>query len=181
MLPRVTILRHAEKQIGDAPPLGVTTDGRSDPESLTVRGWQRASALIGPFVPISGNPVPTPTHLFASRVGDDSTDSRRPMETLEPLSQLLGLDIDGRYAKTQIDELVAAIQAIEGHAVVAWEHKRIPPLARLLVGDGDEVPQVWPDDRFDVLWIFEPDEADSRYRFRQVPQMLLPGDREHAI
>ena len=182
MLPTVIILRHAEKQLGDQPPRGVALDGSQDPESLTVRGWQRAGALLGLFVPRSGDAViAAPTHLFASRVGESETDSRRPIETLEPLSQRLGIPIGDAFMKDQLADLVAAIRACDGPVLVAWEHKRIPPLAALLTNGLAGLPSVWPDDRFDVLWIIEPDHAGLAYGFRQVPQLLLAGDLAQTI
>ena len=185
MLPMVTILRHAEKQLGDQPPFSVGPDGIRDPESLSVRGWQRAGALVGLFVSrpeaATAPGLPTPTHLFASRVGETASQSRRPRQTLEPLSERLGIDIDGRFLKAQVGELVAAIRTTEGVVVVAWEHKMIPLFGTLLAGDGESIPSLWPDDRYDVLWIFEPDATGTRYRFRQVPQILLAGDRTQPI
>ncbi len=189
MLPTITFLRHAEKQLGDVPPRGVGIDGDNDPESLTVLGWQRAGALGGLFLPRSGSagsapaatPVPTPTHLFASRVGDLAHDSQRPRETLRPLSLRLGIAIDERFMKDDLAGLAAAIGQCTGSVVVAWEHKRIPPLVTLLMGGPTGVPQTWPDDRYDVLWILEPDATGAHYELRQVPEMLLAGDRDQPI
>lgn len=62
--------------------------------------------------------------------------------------------------------------------VVAWEHKAIPLIASELMGEPSAVPAVWPDDRFDLLWICEPDPSGTRYGFRQVPELLLAGDRD---
>lgn len=185
MLPTVTILRHAEKQLGDQPPFSVGPDGMRDPESLSVRGWQRAGALVGLFATrpgaIPGPTLPTPTHLFASRVGETESQSRRPRQTLEPLSERLAIAIDGRFLKAQIAELAAAVRTTRGVVVVAWEHRVIPQLATLLAGDRVPIPPVWPDDRYDLFWIFEPDESGSQYRFRQVPQNLLAGDEDQPI
>jgi hypothetical protein len=49
----IAFVRHAEKQPGDGPPHGVLVDGTPDPDSLIPRGWQRAGALVGLFVPRS--------------------------------------------------------------------------------------------------------------------------------
>ena len=40
-------------------------------------------------------------------------------------------------------------------------------------------PQEWPDDRFDVVWTFTRD--GTGWRFAQVPQLLLAGDRPDPI
>jgi hypothetical protein len=42
------------------------------------------------------------------------------------------------------------------------------------------VPSAWPDDRFDVVWVFEHVVQDS-YRFTQVPQLVLDGDSSQPI
>jgi hypothetical protein len=180
----IAFVRHGEKQLGDGPPHGVLVDGTPDPDSLIPRGWQRAGALVGLFVPRTGQAgpalLPTPSRLFASEVGPHSH-SRRPLETLTPLSDRLGLPLDEPFLQDELDELVAAIRACDGHVLVAWEHTRIPLIANQLVGDPAGVPQVWPDERFDMVWVFEPSPDPSTFLLRQVPQLLLAGDRADPI
>jgi hypothetical protein len=179
----IMLVRHAEKPVGDAPPYGVTVDGTVDPESLTPRGWQRAGAMVGLFVgdAASGRSalLPTPTHLFASQVGSGSS-SARPSETLTPLAARLGLTVDERFRKEELDTLNQAVQEIGGIVLVAWEHHLIPALAATLVNDATRVPKVWPDDRYDLVWVFE-DFGPKGPELRQVPQMLLSGDRPNVI
>ncbi len=134
----ILLVRHAEKPIGDGPPYGVTIEGVLDPESLTPRGWQRAGALVSLFAPTADprarvSIVPTPTHLFASKIGADSS-SRRPRETLEPLAARLGLMIDTRFLKEQAVEAIDAIREIDGVVLVSWEHRLIPAMAERIVG-----------------------------------------------
>jgi len=176
----VMLIRHAEKPLGDGPPHGVTVDGNLDPESLTPRGWQRAGALVGMFVTdpseARSQKLATPTHLFASQVGPRSS-SARPRETLVPLSERLGLAVDARFRKEEVTLLVQAIQAIDGIVLVAWEHHLIPSIATMLVGDPSGVPQVWPDDRYDVVWVIEAAGPGVGRRLRQVPELLLAGDQ----
>jgi len=179
----VSFIRHAEKQLGDDPPRSVSIDGLQDPESLTPRGWQRAGALIGLFVPRpdgSGAILPTPTHLFASKLGPHSQ-SRRPRETLQPLSERLGLAIDASHTQDDLEGLERAIRTAPGHVLVAWEHKRIPLIVARLVGDPSVVPSIWPDDRYDVIWILEPDLSTGDLVLRQLPELLLNGDRPEPI
>ncbi|HYK95615.1 MAG TPA: hypothetical protein VE011_07115 [Candidatus Dormibacteraeota bacterium] len=180
----ISLIRHAEKQLGDEPPLGVLPDGNADPGSLTPRGWQRAGALVGLFVPradrTSAAVLPTPSHLFACRAGPRSK-SRRPLETLVPLSERLGIEVDERFSQDELDELLDAVRGCDGHVLVAWEHKRLPIISTKLVGDGSVVPHLWPDDRFDVVWVFEAVTGAGDLRLRQVPQLLLAGDRPETI
>jgi hypothetical protein len=185
-LPRsISLIRHAEKQIGDPLPQGVNLDGVPDPQSLTPLGWQRAGAIVGLFVPPEGSRadpvVPRPTHLFASEIGLHSQ-SRRPIETLQPLAGRLGLAIGEPYRQDELDGLVHALLECDGDVLVAWEHKRIPLIAGRLVADPATVPQTWPDDRYDLVWVLEPSEArQPGFRLRQVPQLLLAGDRAEPI
>jgi hypothetical protein len=179
----ISLIRHAEKQIGDSLPQGISIDGTPDPFSLTPRGWQRAGALISLFVPRAdgGAPLlPTPAHLFASEVGPHSR-SRRPLETLQPIAERLRLTISEPYLQDQLDQLVEAILACEGDVLVSWEHKRIPLITTRLVEDPSSVPSVWPDDRYDVVWVLEPVALAGGFRLRQVPQLLLAGDRADLI
>lgn len=180
----ISLIRHAEKQLGSGPPYGVMADGTPDPESLTPRGWQRAGALVGLFVARgnqSGGPaLTTPTRLFASEIGPHSH-SRRPLETLQPLGERLGLPLDEPFLQDEVDRLVQTLMASEGHVLVAWEHKRIPLIVNGLIGDASAVPQVWPDDRFDLVWIVSPGPASGALSLRQVPQLLLAGDRPEPI
>jgi hypothetical protein len=180
----VIVIRHAEKPLGDAPPHGVTADGVADPESLTPQGWQRANASVDFFVGADDGPgssgLPVPTHLFASQVGPHSS-SRRPLETLQPLADRLGLQVDTRFPKQAIGLLAQAILATDGAALVSWEHHLIPSLAALLMGQPSLVPTIWPDDRFDLAWVFEREAGGTGLRFRQVPERLLPGDSSAPI
>ena len=181
----VCLIRHAEKQLGAGPPLGVTADGRPDPRSLTPRGWQRAGALVTLFgpgrAPEARAALPTPARLLASGVGPHS-ESRRPIETLQPLSERLGLTLDEPFLQDELDQLATAIRASEGHVLVAWEHKRIPLIAKSLSGDAGTVPAVWPDDRYDVIWVLRPDPSSPGvFGLTQIPEMLLAGDRVDPI
>ena len=180
----VMLVRHAEKPLGDGPPHGVTIDGTADPESLTPRGWQRAGALVALFAADrsdgAGLRFPTPTRLFASQIGPQSL-SARPRETLLPLSERIGLAVDSSLRKEEIDQLVKAIQGTGGVVLVAWEHHLIPAIATMLVSDRSQVPQIWPDDRYDMVWVLERTGVGPGLAFRQVPEMLLAGDRDLPI
>ena len=145
-------------------------------------GWQRAGALVrwfGGQASPSGAGLPLPTHLFASQIAPQSS-SRRPQQTLQPLAQSLGLPIDTSVPKTDIERLAAAILAVEGVVLVAWEHHLIPSLAATLTGQPSLTPGVWPDDRFDVAWVLERG-SEGPFRFRQVLQRVLAGDSDQPI
>ena len=74
--------------------------------------------------------------------------------------------------------LARYLESLDGPALVCWRHGQLPDLARALYA-GENVPGVWPADRFDLTWSLRNDEGS--WRFEQVPQLLLAGDRLTAI
>jgi broad specificity phosphatase PhoE len=82
---RIMFIRHAEKPGVPGNGGGVQADGTQDDESLAVRGWQRAGALVRFF---SSRPELKPGVIFASGLGHGSK-SKRPMQTVTPLADLL--------------------------------------------------------------------------------------------
>ncbi len=178
------IIRHAEKAVPGGTAKGVNSDGLADPGSLTPRGWQRAGALIGLFVPNpltpSEPPLPSPTHLVASHV-ELQSGSRRAVDTLQPLSERLGLAVDSRFEKGDLAGLSAAVHEIDGVVLICWEHHLIPSLAGMLIGDRTTAPPTWPDERFDVVWLIDLRVPGKPATFRQVPELLLGGDLETVI
>lgn len=178
------IIRHGEKPANVPPPHGVTPHGEPDRESLSVRGWQRAGALAAFFAPSDDHfqqpLLATPDRVFAVRVAPGS-ESRRHQQTVAPLLEKLGdaavSNFD--YAKDHEHELADAILAGQDIVLVCWEHERIPHIARHIPinPQSPDPPGDWPEDRYDLVWVFELDPASSTYRFTIVPQLLLAGDR----
>jgi hypothetical protein len=173
---RIMFIRHAEKP--GEPPCendgGIKENGEADKESLTVRGWQRAGALAHLFS--SQLPV-RPNVIFASGIGDDSK-SHRPKQTVTPLAELLKMDINTNHLKNDLKPLIDDVIKQTGTVLVAWEHQLIPSLVGHLP-NAPTVPQKWPGDRFDIVWVFDADGAD--WKFSQIPQWLLAGDSSKLI
>lgn len=46
---------------------------------------------------------------------------------------------------------------------------------------GADIPEKWPKERYDIVLLFRLQEDGVTYSFRQVPQMLLAGNRESLI
>jgi len=179
---RIMLIRHAEKPSLDGTVQGVTVDGVPNPDELSVRGWQRAGALVRLFAPlegVTGAAIRTPDVLFAQGLAQHATSVRAP-HTLGPLAALLGKAISTEYSKGQEEQLAGALRALAEPVLVAWEHRAICVLANFLMGDEQHTPQTWPDDCFDVVWVFESGDGSS-WSFSQVPQRLLPGDRTEPI
>ncbi|WP_035059128.1 hypothetical protein [Andreprevotia chitinilytica] len=180
---KIMIVRHAEKPADTGAPYGVAIDGTQDAESLIVRGWQRAGALAVLFAPSHGplqnTGLAQPQALFASGIAKHS-ESMRPQETLTPLSQKLGIEINTGCLKGQESQVAAQAVATAGIVLIGWEHQNIPLIANAIVGNDTTVPQSWPGDRFDIVWVFDLDSSGN-YAFSQVPQQVLAGDLPTVI
>ncbi|MBV9034676.1 MAG: hypothetical protein JO182_09305 [Acidobacteriaceae bacterium] len=180
--PVIMVIRHAEKPTPTA--AGVKEDGDQSSHDLIVQGWQRAGALACFFAPTHGplqsSLITTPKFLFASAPPSDDSNSdesksHRPEETINPLSEKLGLKINLGFAKGQEQEVAQAAQSCNGPVLIAWQHENIYDIAKAIPG-GSVAPQHWPGDRFDIVFVFTLDKATSNYNFAQVPQSLLAGD-----
>src|SRR5580765_934540 len=94
---KIMIIRHAEKHQHGSHDRGVSEDGRPAHHELTVRGWQRAGALVHLFAPPGGPPdgsrIYTPRSIFASEATRDSP-SLRAMHTVGPLAAALGIAVN---------------------------------------------------------------------------------------
>lgn len=178
---KIMIIRHAEKPNGDQ---GVLPDGAPNPEALTVVGWQRAGALVTLFAPPGGHfadpHLTTPQAIYASGVGHHSA-SLRPQQTVTPLAAKLTLSLSTDHRKGDEAALVQAATTLGGGVLIAWEHEAIPAIAQFILGGGQGVPQHWPDDRFDLVWVFDRPDGSGLWRFTQVPQRLLAGDSADPI
>lgn len=180
---KIMIIRHAEKPAKDGcPPFGVDQDGKADEDSLSPLGWQRAGALTVLFAPARGalqdQALASPRHLFACGA-EEKRKRLRPVQTVTLLAERVGTKVDRSFQKGQEVELADHVMGLEAPVLISWEHNNLHLIANRILGDSSTVPQGWPEDRFDVVWVF--DLVDGSYQFRQVPQLLLPGDREAGI
>jgi hypothetical protein len=180
---KIMVIRHGEKPGDPTTATGVDENGKPDPQSLTAQGWRRAKALAGLFHPVppvtprSGLAVPQ--HLFAAEISDVES-SKRPVETLTPLSLSFKphLPIDASIKASHVDKICEIVAKAGEVVLVAWKHELIPAIAQGLTSD--PVPDKWPKERFDVVWVFDL-RADGSYGFSQVPELLLPGDLKQTI
>lgn len=184
--PSIMVIRHAEKPGGRF--AGVTEWGETNAHDLSVRGWQRAGALCCLFAPADG-PLQNallakPTFIFASASIDDPTPgnsrSRRSLETVSPLAQRIGIEVDLRFSKGEEKALAETAKACHGPVLIAWQHENISTIAHAILG-AKIAPQIWPPDRFDLIFVFTRDALTGNYRFAQVPQCLLAGDSPRPI
>jgi len=179
-MPKIMIIRHAEKHqhgIGK----GVTEDGRPSRHELTVRGWQRAVALVHLFTPggaaSRNSPLQPPRSIFASEATKQSP-SLRAIHTAAPLAAALGIEVNHDYAEGEEAALAAVVHAVPSPVLIVWHHGHISKLARKIAGDQLDCPSHWPDHRFDIVWILErSDRHAGAWSFSQVAQRLFPDDR----
>jgi broad specificity phosphatase PhoE len=174
----IMLIRHGEKPVVP-PPYGVNADGDQDKHSLSVRGWQRAGALVPFFRWPRVEGIVTPAAIYASAVseqavlveGDDVAKSLRPQQTVTPLAAALSLDVVTQWTVGQEPQLAAALRGVQGAVLVAWEHKHIPVIAAQFT---TAAPTAWPDDAYDVVWLLQ--ENAGTYTFAERQQNLLAGD-----
>lgn len=182
---KIMIIRHAEKPPSAPPPYGVLDTGDQDPESLTIQGWQRAGALTCFFDPTYGplqnSLLAKPQFLYASKQ-KNLKHSSRPDETITPLANKLWLEININFMKGEEEKMVEDALQKSGIVLICWQHEKIPTSTKeglgiakyiletgsynfsqvpqcLLYGDSPDpiegAPDKWPDDRFDVVWVFD--------------------------
>ncbi|MEO9138117.1 MAG: hypothetical protein ABI345_03535, partial [Jatrophihabitans sp.] len=120
----------------------------------------------------------TPRNLIAAN--PDSDRSKRPAETVMPLAKRLGLTVDTSHVKSNIAAAAKAAANNAGPTLVSWEHTLLPALAGHLGTITPAVPTDWPDDRFDLVWVFHTQDTRN-WIFTQVPQLLLAGDSARLI
>ncbi len=199
----IMIIRHAEKPPeppASPPPFGVTPAGIQDDHSLSVRGWQRAGALVGVFAPPLGQsprpPLVTPDHIYAFKIDGErdhphdavgapiGSKGKRAQQTVAPLVAKLGARVACDFTFDKGDEaaMIASAMRHHGAVLICWEHHNMPLITRQMpVASDTPMPSAWPLDaqgigRFDVVWLFVYDAAADAYRFGQVAQLLLMGD-----
>lgn len=178
---RIMIIRHAEKPIAGRQDRSVCINGFHAKHELTVRGWQRAAALVHYFTaPRDNHPVSPPRSIFAA-VATPTSPSLRSQRTLEPLSSALGIAINLDHAEYEEAALAAAVLAAPSPVLIAWHHHSIPELVRHIAGEALAAPTVWPDDRYDVVWTLDREPPDGAWQFHQAPQRLFSHDRPHPI
>ena len=195
----IYIIRHGEKPAdpppaaaGQAaaaptPPFGIDFQGQQDPHSLLPRGWQRSGALAVLFDPTLGPlqaGLTTPAALLSPSYGSpDETAEHRTHQTIQGLSDRLGLAIASDFAEGSEAQLAASVvSSYSGVVLICWEHDHIPAIATSLpTVPGTVIPQPWPGDRFDVIWTFALVPGTAQYAFSQIPQQLLSGDTDTVI
>jgi hypothetical protein len=121
----VYIIRHAEKPL-KPPSSGVDFEGGQNEHSLLPRGWQRSGALAVLFHPDFGPMRPglrTPTVLVAPSWGHPGkTAAHRSYQTIQGLSEQLGLPIASEFVQGQEQQLASSlVRGCSGVVLICWE------------------------------------------------------------
>jgi len=176
---KIMLIRHAEKPAKDSAPYGVTAEGERSKESLEVRGWQRAGGLANLLAPTNGHfqhaALAKPQFLFASKPLRRKG-SKRPLETLTPLAQKLAIRINSSFQRADFENMLEEVLACKGVVLICWQREYIPDIAAHILGNKKLSPKDWPEDCYDMIWVFDLARSSSKYTFKQVPQKLLGGD-----
>lgn len=179
---KIMLIRHSERPDPDNGIRGVGPDGRKEKESLSVRGWQRAGALVRFFAPLEDRFVQPalarPKILYACKAAPEDP-SLRPQHTLIPLADLLKVEFDRSYFEGEEQALVKKALACDGPALIAWKHYGMHVIANAILGDETTAPQHWTYERYDLVWVF--DRKGEHWAFSQIPQLLLNGDSAEPI
>jgi len=145
---------------------------------LNDKGWRRAYALANnPFL-LHNDAYGIPVALFAS-APVQSDGSLRPIQTITPLSDSLGLEVNKSFTIDNKPELVKEIMSNPQYhnklVVISFEHNNIPELATLF--GAKKSPNKWPDNVFDRIWVLEFNTSSGDIvKFSNEPQKMLFGD-----
>jgi hypothetical protein len=162
---RVLLIRHAEKPNTSSP-------------DLSQKGYERANALTflfekDPVFATEGLPV----ILYASKYSAGES-ANRCVETLTPLAQHLGVNLESPYLPAETSQMAQAIlkdSTLDGKVVmVAWPHGEIVDLANAL---GSAPANKWKSSDFDRVWVLDYDSS-GKVTSQDLPQNLLPGDSQ---
>jgi broad specificity phosphatase PhoE len=182
---QIIVIRHAQKPSAKPHRRGVREDGTNDHESLTVQGWQHAGSLAAIFAgpgPLEHG-LNRPDVIFAADIGKKrvkgaggkkvtvGSHSRRPLQTVAAMAERVGLTPVTSYTKGEEAELVQDVLGRNDSVLICWQHEDIPTIGNRIIGDATTVPQAWPENRYDLIWIF--DRTTKGWRFTELSQARL--------
>jgi hypothetical protein len=89
--------------------------------------------------------------------------------------------LNTNHLKGEEAKMVADVLASDGAVLIAWEHQAISVIGNSITGNNTLCPQSWPENRFDLIFVFDQDVGSGEWSFHQVPQRLLAGDSSEPI
>ncbi|ORX82432.1 hypothetical protein BCR32DRAFT_178465, partial [Anaeromyces robustus] len=135
------IIRHGEK----------LNDEVTD---LSPKGKARAYCLINVFG--NNGTYATPEKIFAQSPSEKKQ-STRPRDTVTPLADALGLEVDLSYTSGQVKKLSNDItDESENIVLISWSNDNIKEISEKI---GIENPPEWDNDVFDEIWMIHDDST----------------------
>jgi len=92
------------------------------------------------------------------------------------LGEKLGIAINIEFPRFDFVPMLEEVYLCKGVVLICWQREYIPEIAYSILATKKNVPALWPEDRYDMVWVFDLDPSSGEYRFKQVPQKLLAGD-----
>jgi len=133
---RIILMRHADK-----------TDDPND-EDLSDAGWERAKRLAT-YIPETFGKPDVIIATAASKHSDRSKD------TVKPLAEALGLQVQDYFQNKEFADLVDEIFNDPDYktktVVICWHHGKLPAIAALLGAPAGSYPDPWPDDAYNLI------------------------------
>ena len=160
----ILVIRHAEN-----PASGT---------GLSPAGQERAQAYVNYFKNYTVGSTPLKLdYLYATA---DSSASHRPRLTITPLSQALGLAIDGQFKDDDYEKVVRAVRDKPAgkQFLFCWHHGNIPQLVKAFGGNSDALfpNKKWPDAIYDWVIQLRYDANGQLIEIRRTNEKLMPGD-----
>ncbi|KAL2060777.1 hypothetical protein VTL71DRAFT_9419 [Oculimacula yallundae] len=130
----VYLIRHGEKP----------ADGGN---GLTTQGMQRAQCLRNVFGASSQYNI---EYIIAEQP-KSSGKRTRPLMTVKPLANDLGLTVDTSCDRDDADCVAGLVDEYSGsgNVLICWEHDNLSDIAKAL---GDSSPPTYPDNSFNLIW-----------------------------
>ena len=94
----------------------------------------------------------------------------------------MGLEIEDSHTHGGEEDLAREVLTRPEPVLIVWHHGTMAKIVRHFpLVNSNDVPERWPDERFDLIWILVRQPGDEpSYRFVSVPQRLLADDLETA-
>ena len=140
--PIIYLIRHGEKP--------AKLPNGQDANGLSPLGLKRAQYLVSVFGKSSAYNI---QYILAEKPLDDGSRAR-PSETVTPLAESLGLEIDISIPRDDAQGAANAAKSYRGpgNVLVCWEHGQLAKIAEAMGVEGNFV---YPGDRFDLIWKVE--------------------------
>ncbi|MGD7070483.1 phosphoglycerate mutase family protein [Acetobacter sp. AAB5] len=162
----IILIRHAKKPEEYLHETGLDRDGQDDPYSLSLEGWRQAKELAALFVS-RDRMLPLPDRIFASAFRPGGGHSRRPEQTVLPLSEILQCPIDLTWALHEETEFGSVLANLKGTSLVCWQHQGLAALAKAIVlPEKFSISLDWPPERYNMIWQIHRSNATEPWSFR---------------